>query len=197
MLNLKVKPVGIDVAIQLFQQFLYNNLKGTWGLTDAEFDSHGRCYRNLIDVGYVPEVFVPAAEPDPANTTYKQVFFDETTMKACSFFTMKDAESYQDTAGRVALIAKVSLIFMVNISLIKTDLLHRGDEEIRTDVQKLCLRELYDFKPTSFETGYKTVFSEFDGWTKTDQVTFKDAHPLHCFRINFDVLYNAADNSNC
>lgn len=184
MLNLKNNPVGIDIPIQDFQQFLYNKLKALWPVDDISYESYGRAYRKLSDLGYRPEVFVSSIQLD--NTVYKPVYFDETNNKAVSFFFVGDVIK-QDHGNSTA---RVSLIFIVNVPVLKPALLHRGDEEIRVDVEMLCQLRKYGFEMTELITGYKNVFAEFDGLTKQDPSTYKDSHPFHCFRINMNLLYD-------
>jgi hypothetical protein len=187
MIYLKNIPVGIDSPIQQFQQFLYDQLKKKWKVSDTEYDSYGRCYRNQTDAGYVPEVFVSSDLAN--NTVYKPALFDDTINKAVSFFDVGSVVKYDNGTSK----ATVYLIFMVNVALIKPTLQHRGDEEIRRDVELLCSMRRFNFTLNEFMTGYKNVFNDFDGWLKADQVTFRDLHPLHCFRLGFDLIYGIQD----
>lgn len=187
MLNLKTSPVGIDKSIQGFQQFLYTKLKAKWSVTDSEYDSFGRCYRNQVDAGYIPEVFVSASSEN--NTIYKEAWFDDTLHKAVSFFDSYDEVKYDNGTSQ----ATVDLIFIVNIPFIKPGIEHRADEEVRRDVEQLCAMPRFNFTMKEFRTGYQTVFSRFDGWIDRDQTTFRDMHPIHVFAIRFNLIYDIND----
>lgn len=183
MLPVKTNPTGIDIPIQKFQKFLYNKLKALWPVDDTNFNGYGRVYRNANDIGYVPELFESSVDAD--NTVYKQAFFDKTTMKAMFFFSAGEIGQFREGSETV----KVSVIFITNLSFIKPALAHRGDEEVRNDVQKLCNLNLYQFVLTGSETGFKNVFSQFSGLTNKDGEVFEDRHPLYCFKLNFELYY--------
>lgn len=187
MLNLKNIPIGIDTPIQGFQEFIYGQLKSLWGVSDSEYDSFGRCYRNMTDAGYIPEVFVSSDQVN--NTVYKEVWFDDSLHKVVSFFDVAAITKYDKGSS----VATVNLIFIVNVPLLKPDIQHRGDEEIRRDIEQLCASPRFNFTMKSFVTGFKNVFANFDGYLKRDQITFRDLHPLHVFSIGFDLLYNIND----
>lgn len=187
MLNIKNTPNGIDRPIQQFQQFLYEKLKGLWSVSDSEFDSFGRCYRNMTEAGYIPEVFVSSDQQN--NTVYKEVWFDDSLHKVISFFDVQSPTKYDQGSAT----ARVDLIFIVNIPLLKPNIQHRADEEIRRDVEQLCQMPRFNFTMNSFLTGFKNVFAAFDGYLKNDQITFRDLHPLHVFSISFNLLYNIND----
>lgn len=178
----KISPVGIDVPIQSFQTWLYGALSGKWPVNSSSFNCHGRAYRNQTADGYTPEVFSGLATT--GGKDYEEVMFND-TLKALCFFSVGEQAKY-DTGTTVA---KIGLIFMVNVPQLKPTILHRGDEEIRRDVELLCAGKRFGFTMTGFETGIDNVFREFSGWRKSDGIKYRDMQPLHCFRINFDLLY--------
>lgn len=179
----KISPVGIDISIQRFQTVLYAALVAKWPVDSSSFNCHGRAYRNQTKDGYVPEVF--SGNTNSGSIEYTEVMFDD-TLKALCFFSVGESTRYD--AGST--VAKVSLIFMVNVPALKPTIAHRGDEEIRKDVELFCAGRRNGFEMTGFETGIDAVFKEFSGWKKRDGIKFRDQQPLHCFRINFDLLYN-------
>lgn len=186
MLFVKDSPVGVDVPIQNLQSFLYEKLKVKWGISDdTSFDSYGRVYRNTIDAGIMPEVLVSSTEP-ATNTNYKQMFFDDSVNKVVSFFDVGPVMTYAKATATV----KAWAVFMVNVALLKPDIQHRADEEIRNDVQRLCAQSHFGFSMNESVTGYRNVFSEFTALLGKDQETFRDSHPLHCFRIGFNLIYD-------
>ena len=178
--NLKTAPVGIDSHINDFQTYLYNKLKTTWNVTDLEFEMFGRAYRNQTDDGYTPERYV-------GNKEYKDLYWDD-KLKAMAFFGVK--EDSQVNAG--TLTSDCFLIFMVNLQQLKPAN-ERKDEEIRNDVQRLCIAMKSGFIFSGFKTGIDSVFSEYSGWKKTIGMKFKDHYPLHCFRLDFKVTYSVYD----
>lgn len=183
MLNLKSNTTGSDVPIQKFQEFLYNKLKKLWPVDDATFDGYGRVYKNTNDKGTIPELFIESAQDD--NTQYVAVYFDKTTKKALFFFSVDDVTTFRDGAETV----KVSVIFITNIQLLKPALLHRGDEEVRNDVEKLCQTGFWQFSLTGTEIGFSNVFKSFTGINNKDGQVFEDRHPLFCFKINLELFY--------
>jgi hypothetical protein len=185
MMFTKTSPVGIDIPVQRFQQFLYPVLKKAWGIqNDADYDSHGRAYRNQTEDGYIPEVFVGVGN-DPNQPDHKDVFLDD-CKKAISFFSIGEITRYN--AGNTA--APVSLVYLVNVPMLKPTITYRGDEEIRNDVEKLCLTPRCGFRLTEIVIGIDQVFKEYSGWRKTKGMKFRDMHPNHCFRLNFSLLFD-------
>lgn len=187
MLFTKPSTTGLDTPIQAYQSFLYNQLKALWNLSEETFEAYGRCYRNQVDRGYTPEVFVSSAAEN--NTKYKELDFDETTLSALFFFDVWD--SIKQDAGTSK--AKADLIFIVNVAKVKPNLQHRGDEEIRNEVGRTCLPARFGFRMTETVTGFKNVFQRFEALLTSEQVTFMDLHPLHVFKIGFDLVYNIAN----
>lgn len=174
----KPSPIGIDIPIQRFQEFLYPALLELWEITDAAYDCHGRAYRNQSDDGYYPEVF-------DGETDYKEVFFDD-SLKALSFFHLGDVTKYD--VGNAT--APIALIYMVNVKELKSTYAYRADEEIRNDVEKFCQIDNYGFRMTDMIIGIDQVFKEYSGWRKDNGVKYRDMHPTHCFRLNFQVLFD-------
>jgi hypothetical protein len=187
MIQLKTTPQGYDVPIQAMQQFLYNQLLTTWSLQPADYTAYGRVYRNQTADGYTPEVFTGTGN-DPNQPDYTDAFFDD-TVKALSFFGVGESEKYN--AGST--LTPVFLIFQVKVPDLKPAITHRADEEIRLDVQRLCTGRRYGLTMTGFETGIDNVFRDYSGWKKKDGIKFRDEHPWHCFRLNFQLLYNILD----
>jgi hypothetical protein len=182
MLIKKEIPKGIDIPIQRLQEVLYKELKKKWGISDdISFDCYGRAYRNQTSDGYVPEVY-------KKNGEYADVLFDD-KLKALCFFGISDTQQYDAGSS----LAKVFLIFMVNVKELKPGITHRGDEEIRVDAEEIACIKRHGFTLTGIETSLDRVFKEYSGWRVKDGIKFNDMHPLHCFRMNFDLLYNIFD----
>lgn len=187
MLIQKPNPTGIDLRIQWAQQVIYERLIALWGLDDNAWTCYERAYKNQKEGDYAPEVFIPGTI-GPGE--YKDVYWDD-TLTALSFFGVGD----QEVIVRDVNTAKVYLIFMVNLKQLKPGDT-RNDAEAHRDVQEQFT--LFNFQPTALITGINSVFAEYGGYKKNadeiySNLKFRDMHPLHCFRINFDVLYNILD----
>lgn len=170
MLYIKNNPVGIDKKIDFIQQNIFKKLCKLWNITEADYNSFCRAYKNQKNSGYVPEFYMGTNE-------YEELFFDD-TVSATSFFVVADKVDLVMSSFK----AIVSLVFCVDIPRLRT-LQHRADEEIRQDVIGK-LQGIVDI--SSVETGINNVFREF---TQT-QIKYRDLHPMHCFRINFSLIYN-------
>jgi len=188
MMYVKTSPVGIDIPITHLQRFMYPELKTIWGITDdTDYDCHGRAYRNQTADGYIPEVFTGVGN-STTQADYKEVFFDD-SKKALSFFFLGEITKHD----RGNATAPVSLVFMVNVPDLKPAIAWRGDEEIRNDVEKLLQIDRDDFNLVEIILGVDNVFKEFSGWRKKEGIKFRDMHPTHCFRLNFNVLFDIND----
>jgi len=172
----KATTVGIDKPIQNFQTYLYGKLTDTWTLSDSNSLFTGRCYKNQVEEGVIAEIYLGSNE-------YKEVFLDD-TKKAQMFFVVDDERNFSDTT---IIGTNVSIIFIVNAEKIYPD--GRYDEEIRNDVLKLLDTDLLGFTFTSLETGIDNVFREFSGSRINVGMKYRDMHPFHCFRLNFNLTY--------
>ena len=176
MISLKDTPKGIDIPIQKLQQYLYDKLTTIWSLSNNDFKCYGRAYKNDLEKGFVPEVYV-------GNNEYKEVLLDD-TVKALSFFGVSD-----ERKGKFDFTTDVFLIFFVDIIKIKP-LQHRADEELKIDVLNLFKTSLFGFELTSIVTGKENVLKEYTGSRRDEALKYIDMHPKHCFRLNFSLNYN-------
>lgn len=172
-----VKPsvTGIDIPIQKLQTLLYDRIKPLWSVTDSTFNMYGRAYRNQLQDGYVPEVYVGGNE-------YKDSYFND-ALSGSAFFHY-DATKINEVDTK----AVVSLIFMVNLAKIKPGAT-RNDEEARVDIERIVLDRYYGFFLTGIVTGIDQVFKEYG----TKSIKYRDMQPWHCFRLNFNITYNIYD----
>jgi hypothetical protein len=175
MLYLKDNPAGIDRPISNLQERLFKSLCSKWSIEAKDYNCFCRAYKNQkAQGGYVPEFYM-------GNNEYRELFFDD-AVSVTSFFAAGEKVSLVRDMYQ----ADVSLIFSVDILKLKNSP-HRADEEVRLDVVRLC-KNIADFDLVSIETGITNVFREFS----TDGIKYRDMHPLHCFRLNFKIIY-----SNC
>lgn len=176
---LKPSTKGLDTPVQAYQVYLYGALKTLWSVSDNDLDLYGRAYRLQETDGYAPNVYVGTKE-------YKEVYFDD-TKSATGFFLVDETVKYTSGTASVG----VSLILSVNMQKLHPGLDMGADEAIHNEVQKLCHGHLRNgFEMTGFVSGIDNVFKEFSGWRKKDGIKNRDMYPLHCFRINFNLLYN-------
>lgn len=183
---IKIQPKGIDVKIQNFQTFIFDQLLLLWNINASDYNSYGRAYRNQSKNGYIPEVFTGNSANNGKD--YQEVFSND-KVKVQSFFSIAESQNYNQGSTT----AKVSLIFMVDVKKLKPNTQHRADEEIRRDVEILCQNIRYGFEMKGIYTGIDSVFDEYPGVRRNEGMKFMDMHPLHCFRIEFNLLYNIND----
>lgn len=174
----KPTVIGIDIPIQKFQTVLYNKIKSLWPVDDTSFNMYGRAYRNQASKkGYQPEVYV-------GNNEYNDSYFDD-RLKGSAFFGLSSPEKVTADGDTTA---QIFIIFMVNLSAIKPGAT-RNDEEARNDMQQFCMNRFSGLFLSGVVTGIDQVFKEYN----IDNITFRDMHPWHCFRLNFNLTYNIYD----
>lgn len=182
-------PTGIDISIQGFQTTLYAQLKALWGLQDAAWSCYDRAYRNQVkDGGYIPEVFVGSGTAQKKSQDYKEVYFDD-KVKVTSFFGL--GENIKMDGPQAT--ANVFLIFCITDLPALRSGTNRRDEQVRNDVQQVCSIPRNGFEITGIELGIDNVFREYPGWRRTEGIKYRDMHPMHCFRINFNVVFSIYD----
>jgi hypothetical protein len=180
MLITKENPAGIDVAIQKLQVHLHKQLVSKWELTgddDPLYECYGRVYRNKKDTGYIAEKYI-------GNGDYEEVYWKD-HLKAISWFGISGKTEF-DTQNKV----DVHLVFFVDLKKLKPDIQHRGDEEVRNEIQKLFGYSLFGFSFESIELWIDNVLREYPGSRRDDRLKAVDMHPVHCFRINLKSIYN-------
>lgn len=175
-LFLKNNPVGIDLVIQDMQKKLFDKLSKVWP-TGIKYNAYGRCYRNILDNGYVAEFYEGSNE-------YKEVYWDD-TLSALSFFGISQVTEIEEDP-----VAKVHLVFFVNIADLKTIQGERADEEVRLDVYRIMERNIHGAIMEAQSTGLENVLKEYPGSYRDDRLRVVDMHPVHCFRFDFKVRYN-------
>ena len=88
----------------------------------------------------------------------------------------------------------VHLIFFADVKKLKANadpaIAHRADAEVRKDVQLLAEKGMFGFRYISTELWLENVLKEYQGSYKSEQLVKVDMHPVHCFRLNFELHYN-------
>lgn len=179
MIAVKTNPVGIDKPISSLQTKLYTSLRSTWGITEAKYNSYGRCYRNEKDNGFIAEVFTGGKD-------YKEVYFDD-TVSVVSFFGIGN-ETLVAQDGMMT--ANVHLLFFVNLKEIKPGA-ERNDEEARLDVQHILdtYGTAHGWLLTKQMIGIDKVLAEYPGTRRSIGLKYKDQQPLNCFRFDLQIFY--------
>jgi hypothetical protein len=185
MLNVRVKPTGIDWYIQQLQIKLHDTLidSGHWNLADADqYQAYGRCYRNKKDDGYIAEVLT-------AGTDYKEVYWND-DLAAISFFGISG-----QIKRTVGMEADVHFVMFADLSKLNFSVAHRADEELREMVAAIIGKSSFGFQMTSIDLWVENVLKEYPGSRRDSRLKAVDMHPVHCFRINLSLKYNP--NKNC
>lgn len=164
----KTQPIGIDAVVDDLQDRL-NNLG--W----SNYEIYPRVYKTESQNGIKAENYT-------SNGEYKDVFFND-TFTATSFFIDSDNKSVINHAQQIE--TDLSIIFQVKLDLLKPNIAHRADEEIRYDVVRVLEPNRYNFRITNVVTGISNVYTEFN----TDSLQFDDMSKRHVFRINMTGTY--------
>lgn len=182
-------PIGVDIPISGLQKFLYAGLGPIWGTTSNNlYDSYDRCYRELVDPGYVPKMPKPNSQ---GVLEYAALSLDTETTWATSFCHLGDEVKHDWRSGTST--ARISWFFWVNLKKIKPGITdHRADEEARNDVLKL-LYKYSGYEIEGWTIGYENVFRDFKGMLTQDKKEYLDLHPQHVFRIDTAVAFKLTD----
>lgn len=176
-------PTGMDAHVYNVQKHIYPRLKIIWGISnDADYDCFGRVYRNKKDNQFIAELYT-------GNGEYKDVYWDD-RKAAISWFGTGNTISF-DVKNKIPF----HLVFFVNLKKLKPGVLHRADEQVRNDVQKLFGKSLHGFSYDGMELWLENVLKEYPGSRRDKSLTAVDMQPVHCFRLNFTLIYGL--NNNC
>lgn len=183
MLSLKTNPVGKDWYIQGLQKRLHSELVAAWGISESEYISYGRAYRNRTDNGYKAEVFVGDRE-------YKEVYWDD-RYTVVSFFGQSGSEKQGIKAE-----CDIHVVFFVDLAKLALNnkagstISHRSDEEVRQTVTRIIGRHSNAFTLMSVDLWLENVLREYDGTIRDMGLKYLDMHPVHCFRLNLKLIYD-------
>lgn len=126
---------------------------------------------NQRDSAYVPEVYT-------GNGNYSDVFFND-KKSVSSFFLVGNTVKYD--CGKPT--AEVGLIFCMSLQKLYP-IADRADETAHNDIVGYVNTRFGTL--LSVEYTIDKVFKEF----KRSPIKFRDMHPLHCFRLNFELMYD-------
>jgi hypothetical protein len=171
-LILKDIPVGVDIAVNNLQTYLWDNISWNKDLfTDANYESYHRAYRNETNGTEIWEVFTSGKD-------YIEVLYDDKFL-ATSFFVVDDNVNINETGKETT---NMSIIFQVNLQRLYPSVIHRADEEAHREVMSILKDNPWSYKLTTIVKGIRNVYSELGyGANK-----FEDMQPFHVFRIDFE-----------
>ena len=171
MLYTKTNPSGVDVPIQKVQKLLHSKLLTLYG---KNIGAYGRAY--LLKRGniVVPEVFV-------SNIDYKDVL----GINENRFFFVQSNKETKVSIRRFQ--TDVDIYFILNLKELKSNILHRADEEVHNDIDYILNQT--DFKINSIETGLDNVLSAFN-ISDNDNFNYSDFEPYHIFKVSCTVNYD-------
>lgn len=173
--NLKTNPKGLDVIIYGVQKKLYDKLSVMWD--NVELFGYDRCYVNNKNNVKTIDYYI-------SDNEYKNLVVAEENK---FFFT---AENEILNVGINYYETKIDLYFILNISEIKPNILHRADEEVRQDVLNV-LQTMKDVSIEKVTTNIDNIFSKYF----FNQIT--DLEPYHCFKISLNVHKYHLNNKLC
>jgi len=172
--HLKINPIGLDAVIHNVQVKLYDKLTALWA-TDLE--GYPRCYSIKRNGKKTIEHYI-------GNGEYKNLFYAEDN----KFFTTAEDSEVLVKNGNYK--TKIEIFFILNLQGIKGDILHRPDNEARTDVVNV-LDTIDEIEVNRIDYGLDSIFSYLD-WNVPD-----DMQPYHCFRIDCNVLDYELNKTYC
>lgn len=181
MLIQKSNPVGVDAAIKPIQEKLHTALLALWGIQSSSFMCYPRCHRNKTDDGFTADWYVGKNE-------YKTAYWDD-TKAVVSFFGISDEFEIGE-----ANTAKVHLVMFVNMEKVKPSATDRPDEEIRTEVLNILDAGLASSPVRSVELTIENALREYPGSIRDERLKFVDMNPVHCFRVNLELMYPNINN---
>lgn len=173
--NLKTNPKGLDVIIYRVQKKLYDKLSTMWA--GVELFGYDRCYLSNRNGVKSIDYYVSDKEYENLIVAEKNKFF----------FT---AENEVKNVGINYYETSIELYFIVNVSEIKPDILHRADEEVRKDVLNL----LQTMSDTSIDY---VVFNTDNVFNKYFFNQVIDLEPYHCFKVVLKVNKYHLNNKLC
>jgi hypothetical protein len=186
----KTNPLGIDFEIQRFQNALYAYLQSEWGLTDANYDQYGRCYRTSDGKGqYYPQAFKEQQQ-------YFLLSVNDNVVLQ-SFFDVHETVKVVNNTWNAA---RVDLHMLFNIAALETLItglppVGRYDEEARIKVQYFIENNGFSFHLKEIQIGAKKAWSEFSGNYKTNTV-IRDIQPFAIMRFDLDLPnYNYSNST--
>ncbi len=166
---------GIDHKIQIIQ----NALSASLGFDNVDF--YGRVLKGLDKDGnsLVPEVMI-------SKTESKEVYYNDQKAKGGNVFFV-DSNEHTTKDGKL-FIAKVKIVFMLNLSKIKSTTTNQPIELTDSEAQDICMKLIQRIKAleiTGIEKELKNVLKDFN----IQNIKLNDTRPFHTFSINGELKY--------
>lgn len=163
--------IGIDTKIKIMQDVLFQHL----GFENVDFYGRVQKVSTKDNKGFIPEVHI-------SNTERKEVLYDDRKAPGGNVFFVENDE-HTTTDGKL-FVAKVKIVFMLNLNKVATVKSYRADAEIQQKAIDL-LQRLKAIEITSIEKGVENVLSDFN----TESISAHDLQPYHTFSINGNLNY--------
>lgn len=189
--NILKNAEGLSLEIQSIQETLYSELQKTWAIAGGRMEGFGKVYKNIQNSSdnipkyyksskiFVPEVY------NSSKANYEDVFYSKNN--SCVFcFLTGDNDSTKDG---LVYTSKVKIVFMVDLSIIYTNLQERQDSRVQEDVVEILRNFIGSYRITGIQKGIDNVFNEYT----TTGIKFDDLQPLHVFSVNIDLDYYLTD----
>jgi hypothetical protein len=164
--------IGIDTKIKFIQDALHGHL----GFSNVDF--YGRVQKSLNKDSktFIPEVHV-------SKTERKEVYYDDKNAPGGNVFFVEEDDKHTTKDG-IVFVAKVKIVFMLNLDQLYPNATNRADTEIQDHCLKL-VRKLRVLGITAVEKGLSNVLKGFN----IENVKLHDMQPYHTFSINGELKY--------
>lgn len=175
MIYLKTNPVGVDVPINRYQQFIYDELSNILSI-----DGYGVCYKNENQGNVIPEVF-------KSNTDYSGTLL--TVDKSKFFFSLKGNAKRQKLSNRYK--DDGSLYFLINLKEAYPDSNERENERAKLNIVNIVNQSGLSITKI-IEQNTEEILSEFKGAYKSGK--YDNLHPYFIMRCDFEITYTLTEN---
>lgn len=174
---IKDNPVGLDVWIQKMQTAIYDKFFVDWNLSEGDWNSYGRLYRNFDNEGkeYLPYPFL-------LNNEYENPVLFNDNIKIQTFFDILEDIKITDCCQSSA-----KVVFYCFCDLVKL-FGSTGDREDETIMQQIdsFVQEYFGFHLHSKRVGIKTVMKDWSGYAKVSTME-ADMQPNFAFSLEFEI----------
>lgn len=188
MLTTIQNPRGVDYQVAKLQAWLQGILFPIWGLDptvsaqNSSYVFYPRVHRNPDNAsGFIAELYL-------GDGNYKEVYWDD-TLFGLSFFGIGQSATHNGNQDMI----KVHLVTFANLGKLYANVLHRADNEIRMDFQKVFEAPILGFQLESTEIGLANVLREYPGSRRDDRLAAADMGKIHAFRLNLSLNFNRAE----
>ncbi len=188
-LYIKAAPHGIDIPIQSMQGILYERLRAIW-CNALSGDADYKCFARTERIPYRSADgrtgYKPAASA--GGGAYEDALPDDAA-KLVSFFGVGDRTFngkgwMKQTTGH--------LVFFADTCALEENG-YRADDEVRRKIYNVLHTAGRGFTFTEQVTGIAQVLREYGGTQAERGLYAFDMGKWHCFRYNFELVYDPQD----